>query len=43
MKIIGVMGAVIGLFLIIVLLVFIYCCMVISGEIDNERKGKNDK
>lgn len=32
MKIIGMVGAILGIFIIVLLLVFIYCCLVISKD-----------
>ena len=41
MKIIGIAGAVIGLIIGLLILSFIICSMILSGEIENGRKKDN--
>ena len=43
MKIVGVIGAIIGFFIAILLLSFIICAMLISGDLEYERERKNHK
>lgn len=37
MKIVGMVGAILGIFIIVLLLVFIYCCLILSSRYDNEK------
>ena len=43
MRIIGVMGAIVGFILALLLLSFIICSVLINGEFIDERKRKNNK